>query len=168
MVQMIWLVEQDDSCQVSCQTCQSKASKFTNGWGKKLLKNTELECINASASSWFFSLKNQDGKVNCSMKSGWFAAHENLDVINMAIEFENKLLQACGWYLLRRVLWMNNSLIHGSKRIARAVDTVRNTGLLWPFTQCSGEDIWTSSQLFTRRTSVVISEACFKCCGERR
>ena len=31
------------------------------------------------------------------MKSGWFAAHENLGVINMAIEFENKLLQARGW-----------------------------------------------------------------------
>ena len=68
---------------------------------------------------------------------------------------------------------MNNSPIHGSKRIARAVDTARNTGLLWPFTQCSGED-YISEQAHSCShggrafASVVISEACFKCCGERR
>ena len=39
------------------------------------------------------------------MKSGGFAAHENLDVINMAIRKQTASSSwLLGWYLLRRVL----------------------------------------------------------------
>ena len=39
------------------------------------------------------------------MKSGGFAAHENLDAINMAIRKQTVLSsRLSGWYLLRRVL----------------------------------------------------------------
>ena len=140
MVQMIWLVEQDDSCQVSCQTCQSKASKFTNGWRKKTAEEHRVGMYKCQCFFIVFQFKKSGWKSKLFNESGWFAANENLDVINMAIEFENKLLQARGWYLLRCVLWMNNSLIHWSKRIARAIDTVRNTGLLWPFTPFNAQE----------------------------
>ena len=64
--------------------------------------------------------------VKCSVKSGGFA-HENLDVINMAIRKQTafKSLRLVLNQLLRCVLRMNNSRIHGSKRIARTVGTVR-------------------------------------------
>ena len=140
----------------------------------KRLKNTELECIKRQCffivfqfkkSRWKSKLLNEIRRILRLMKI-WTL---------LTWQFENKLLQArgCRAGICCAVFcdWINNSRIHGNKRIARAVDTVRKTGLLWllwPFTQCSGEDIWTSSRLFTRRSSVVISEACFKCCGERR
>ena len=38
------------------------------------------------------------------MKSGGFAAHENLDAINMAIRKQTASSSRLGWYLLRRVL----------------------------------------------------------------
>ena len=84
MFQMIWLVEQD--IEESCQTCQNKVSKFT------YFAQFECNASGVSASS-VFPFKNQNGKVKCSLKSGGLMAHENLDVINMAIR-KYKLLAA--------------------------------------------------------------------------
>ena len=88
MFQMIWLDEQHDSC----QTCQNKASKFTN-----FAQLAQFEC-NASSvrASSVFPFKNKDGKVKCSLKSGGFVARENLDVINMAIRKQTALKLAAG------------------------------------------------------------------------
>ena len=82
-------------------------------------------------------------------------------------QLENRLLKDL-WLVLEKLLrcvsWMNNSRIriHG-KKIARgdSISKTRVLWLLWPSIQSTGKDIGTSSELFTRRAGIVISEAGF-------
>ena len=83
------------------------------------------------------------------MKSSGFAAHENLDAINLAIQKQTASSSRLpGWFPLRRVFvneQQSNSREQGNWAAVTAVafhSTLR-----------------TSSRLFTRRASVVISEA---------